>query len=366
MWFFNLDSQAWLAKDIVIVNEGKEIDGKVTVEAVLYGSKKVGDELEFPDLAELADPEKRILSSSTGMLGIRPFGVLNPDLPIDSIERKEPRKFEGRRMILFLGGGGAEIAPRAIPPGILDSSPPPPPEGDQHPIIRNVAWIAEGQVIGAYGRFDSPGYEFQELRLSIEEARSQIGRITEARDRIRRCEEMADPKERAREVAPLLRSGLHRAVQTGFRILVDCGADAIPHLLAHLGLNGTDEHYFLAEVMSQGGKAEAKDGSLAAFAPVLLDLADRDIAAWKLIAPALAENWYNEVENEERFVMQRRLDKTIMIVRSLAVAETPETRQKIAEIRDFCKSQPRLMEENGPNTLYRFCLAKLGEIPVRR
>ncbi|MDF1853676.1 MAG: hypothetical protein P1U85_22775 [Verrucomicrobiales bacterium] len=55
-----------------------------------------------------------------------------------------------------------------------------------------------------------------------------------------------------------------------------------------------------------------------------------------------------------------------MLVRALGALDTPETRRKIAEIRDFWKSQPRLMDKNGPDYLYGLCLAELGEVPVRR
>jgi hypothetical protein len=109
-----------------------------------------------------------------------------------------------------------------------------------------------------------------------------------------------------------------------------------------------------------------KDWNIKDFASVVTEIADKEMEFWRREAPALPENWYNEPKFEARFAWHNRLNLTDRLVRALAAINTPETRRKIAEIRDFCESQPRLMEKNGPDFLYGLCLAKLGEVPVRR
>ena len=106
-WYvaFNLERQAWHATDILIVNEGEAIDGKVTVEEVLHGSKAVGDKLDFPDLVKLADPKERTTyvpdPDAAPTIHATPFPV--------PPEGSKPEVIPGNRMILFLGGGGKEI-----------------------------------------------------------------------------------------------------------------------------------------------------------------------------------------------------------------------------------------------------------------
>ena len=372
-WFvgFDLTRQAWYATDILIVNEGEKIDGKVTVEEVLHGSKTVGEKLEFPGLAKLADPKERTTY------------LPDPDAPpsiyrahlINRTEGLKPKVISGHQMILFLGGGGAEIVVNYTS-GTM-RVPPKPDNIDEHPITRNVALIDDDRLFAQSGRIDAPTITVVNLGLSVMEARKAIAEILSDRATVEQCEEMTDAKARASEAAPLMDSENFLAMQKGFEILIGCGAEANPHVHTfvdkNLPVTGVENlegigrvTSFLRKVWFSFAKAESEGRPGEDFAPVVTEIADKEMEFWRREAPGLPENWWNEQKFEARFAWHNRLNLTEMLVRALGAINTPETRRKIAEIRDFLKSQPRLMDKEGPDYLYGLCLAELGEVPVRR
>ena len=372
-WFvgFDLDRQAWYATDILIVNEGEEIDGRVTVEEVLHGAKNPGDTLEFPGLATLANPKERSVHARD------PDAVppMHPALPLSPTEDLKPKVIPGNRMILFLGGGGEEIVVN-FTSGTL-RVPPKPANIDEHPMTRNVALIDGEQLFVQSGRLDAPTIPFADLGQSVPEARKTIAEILSERARVERCEKMTDAKARALEATPLMSSENPLARQKGFEILIGCGADANPHVQAYLdkNLNGKVEDQpvgigrvtsFLWTVQGHFEKAAPDGRPSEGFASVVTKIADNEMEFWQREAPGLPENWWNEPKFEARSTWHSRLYLTGKLVRALGAINTPETRQKIAELRDFCKSQPRLMDQHGPDFLYQLCLAKLGELPVKR
>ena len=56
---FYLNRSLEHATDVLLVDEGEVIDGRVVVRQVWRGESKVGDTLELPDLAVMAEPEMR-------------------------------------------------------------------------------------------------------------------------------------------------------------------------------------------------------------------------------------------------------------------------------------------------------------------
>src|SRR5581483_6518917 len=58
---FNLDACAWFATHVVLVTEGKKIDGVVEVLECWKGDLKKGDILTLPELADFASEESRTI-----------------------------------------------------------------------------------------------------------------------------------------------------------------------------------------------------------------------------------------------------------------------------------------------------------------
>src|SRR5258708_20871521 len=83
---FLSDTCSWRATDIVVVTEGKEIDGVFTILEILKGDLKVGATIKVPELAEFKAKDARSIS---GWLGQKQ-------------RTGEPQFVTGAKMILFL------------------------------------------------------------------------------------------------------------------------------------------------------------------------------------------------------------------------------------------------------------------------
>lgn len=83
---FGLDSSCWYATDIVVVDEGENIDGKLSVIETWRGPLVPGDKLSIPELAQYASPSRR-------KINVQYTQANHP---------RTPAKVSGRRMILFL------------------------------------------------------------------------------------------------------------------------------------------------------------------------------------------------------------------------------------------------------------------------
>ncbi|MDF1853675.1 MAG: hypothetical protein P1U85_22770 [Verrucomicrobiales bacterium] len=390
-WFvrFNLQLQAWHATEILIVNEGEEIDGKVTVEEVLHGSKAVGDTLEFPGLAKLADPKERILSvggnpASHGLPRLvdpeeRTTNVPSPDavpstdlaLPINPTEGLKPEVIPGHRMILFLGGGGKEIVVNYAS-GTM-RKPPKPENFNEHPITRNVALIDGDRLFAKSGRLDTPPIPFVDLDMAVGDLREIVATIQKGREGMKRCEAMEDAETRAAEAVHLIDSSNYRVQLKGFEILFGCGADAIPHIQAYLEKHGFDSWIatILEQIRATGWKEEPELRPGENFVPPLIYLADREIEFWRRTLSALEVDWWKQpgLENQQRhWKLQERAQLTAKVVRALGAVGTPEALAEVAEMRDFSKSQTWLKHDMGGRGggLYWACLAALGELTAEK
>ncbi|MGC6458469.1 MAG: hypothetical protein ACON4R_08850 [Akkermansiaceae bacterium] len=368
-WYvaFNLERQAWHATDILIVNEGEKIDGKVMVEEVLHGSKAVGEKLEFPGLVKLADPKERTTyvpdPNAVRAIHTAPFP--------EPTRGFKPKVIPGSQIVLFLGGGGKEILVN-YKSGTM-RKPPKPDNIDEHPITRNVALIDGERLFAKTGRLDAPVIPVVELSESVKDLREMIAAILEGRERIRQCGTMEDTEIRAAEAVRLIDSSNSRIQSKGFEILFGCGTDAIPHIQAYLEKQGFDRRIALSlEQIRAAGWAEEPDlRPDEAFVPPLIYLAKRETEFWRSTLPTLKGKWWNEPDDgnrQRRQKLQNRAELTAKVVRALGAVRTPEALAKVAEIRDFSGSKTWLRYDMGGKGggLYRTCLATLGELTAEK
>jgi hypothetical protein len=368
-WYvaFNLERQVWHATDIIIVNEGEKIDGKVTVEGVLHGSKAVGDKLDFPGLAKLADPKERTTyvpdPDAPPTIQAAPFPI--------PVKGSKPKVIPGKRMILFLGGGGKEIVVHYWS-GTM-RVPPKPDNIDEHPITRNVALIDGERLFAKTGKLDAPIIPVVDLGMSVGDLREIIAAIREGREGIKRCEAMDEAKTRAAEAVRLIDSSNYRIQSKGFEILFGCGAEAIPHIQAYLEKHGFDRRIttILEQIRAAGWAKEPDLRPDEAVVPLLIYLADKEIEFWRRTLPTLEVNWWNQEDHENgqrRWELQERAQLTARVVRALGAVGTPEALAKVTEMRDFSKSRTWLrydMDGRGGG-LYGTCLATLGELTAEK
>lgn len=109
---FLADAAAWRATDIVVVSEGKEIDGKVLVLETWKGDLHRGTELLLPALAEYASAESRKIENWWWARE----------------EEPDPKVAGNQRMVLFLERRGEAFEPALLSMNI------------------SIAWIEKGRV----------------------------------------------------------------------------------------------------------------------------------------------------------------------------------------------------------------------------
>jgi hypothetical protein len=287
------------------------------------------------------------------------------------VKGSKPKVIPGKRMILFLGGGGKEIVVHYWS-GTM-RVPPKPDNIDEHPITRNVALIDGERLFAKTGKLDAPIIPVVDLGMSVGDLREIIAAIREGREGIKRCEAMDEAKTRAAEAVRLIDSSNYRIQSKGFEILFGCGAEAIPHIQAYLEKHGFDRRIttILEQIRAAGWAKEPDLRPDEAVVPLLIYLADKEIEFWRRTLPTLEVNWWNQEDHENgqrRWELQERAQLTARVVRALGAVGTPEALAKVTEMRDFSKSRTWLrydMDGRGGG-LYGTCLATLGELTAEK
>ncbi|BCX48084.1 hypothetical protein HAHE_19920 [Haloferula helveola] len=347
-WYFKLESHILEATDILIVTEGGEIDGKVTVEEVLYGPKKVGDELDFPDLAKFAPEEARTTMDDRMLLGPREGEFV-------------PEVVPAGRMMLFL-------VPEGLMPGIPDydivpgGKPLPQPGMESH-----AALIKDQRIFLPSGLYREPEkLSLYEHRETLSEVREQIAVVSEERELLVECLANEDPAERAAMAVRLVSSDCWVIAEHARHILVRCGAAAIPHvekLLSEPAPGWSDNPMHQQLIILLRGQ-DGDDTASETFAPLILRMVDRDLAFWEKTTPSLAPNWWNESDAEGGpSPLQQRLDHSMQLINLLGVLKTPAALAKVQEIQEFCEARPALRNTGAPYGLLDRCAVALGEDP---
>jgi hypothetical protein len=333
---FILLNLAWTATDIVVVSEGRTLDGTVTVLAVWEGGLAVGDTITVPQLREFASPESRTVSD----LWRRPD------------EKKPPVVVPSTRMVLFLKRTSrAAIAGEEA--GRVDW------RAASHigGMKVAVAWIADGRVY-AHVQVMNPGpCVFTAQRYSESEMMIEVDRIVTERNLLRRVRALGDDAARARQAAKHVGSSWWRARDEAFSILGDCGEAAMAplhQLLTDDSKVSLHKHAVKALAAAGGPRVAAE----------LTQMVEDELRFWKEEAPGLRYGWWNGngIKWARVWPLRERYSIGLQVVYGLKEIRSPVCRDAVTLFRDYWRSLPQLQDGVGLQ-MSRACDAVLRALP---
>jgi len=310
---FYLDHSGWHATHIVVVTEGKKIDGKVRVLETWRGDLRPGDRLDLPDLAAFAPLQSRAINT---LLAAKPAPG-------------QPQHVTGDRMVLFLrwkaaAGGPAKGSWTAASGGGMRVS---------------LAWVEGGQTYACV-QWKNPGPNDPiPLDMSEQKMRERVLELGRLRADLGRAAAVPDPAKRAVALCPFLDSDVYDARRAAFQSLGECGEPALPTFRKLLGDSSLGRRH--AEVVEALGKVRGRQAGRE-----LAVLLGRELVFWQREGPRLPRGWWNggglkwaEVER-----LRDHYSVALGAVRGLGEGGHREGRQAVREFRYFWQSLAQLRE----------------------
>lgn len=326
---FQPEESAWLATDIVVVTEGKAIDGVVQVIETLKGDLKPGAILTLPELAEFKAKEARLIDNGSWL-------KTGPD-----------RFITGNRMILFLRDQTKIPAEDEEQNGSVET------EGKSlrwsgaHPLAREIkystAWIEEEKLYALF-QLTNPGPSVLcRTSLTGTSLRNLIGRVTRDQTALNAAAALPDASDRAQALRPFINSSMPLARDAAFVKLTECGSAALPALRAELE-DGSNP-VILDDVVEALAKVGGRDAG-----PLLTKFLAGELEFWKRTAPALDLHWRrgtgfgsNQIEAlkavEPLDYRVTALLHTIYALRALRYAESANL---VADVSNLWRSLPQM------------------------
>ena len=222
---FFLDWATWKATDIVIVDEGDTIDGKLTVIKSLQGSLKKGDVIVAPKLKKFHDKSWRTTGRSLrrGIIKLR------------YNQNTKPETMTGRRMLVFL-----QYPTKSTTPHILKYSDRITVEGRTGQFWipascgsteASTVWLEKGKAY-SFCQIENPGPSVLiKLRLNEKDMLTRIRKLVAGQDDLNRIDKMKNKSVAAKQAAAYINSKFIYLRQDALKVLGNCGQAALPILL---------------------------------------------------------------------------------------------------------------------------------------
>ncbi|HSS20197.1 MAG TPA: POTRA domain-containing protein [Pyrinomonadaceae bacterium] len=339
---FSVDVSTWRATHIVVVTEGKTIDGEFTVIESWKGDLTAGDTIKIPELASFKDASARTLGVSWWSH--------------DNDKDKKRLVVTGNRMVLFLkedqNGKALERAPAPTLSLHWKTS------DFYHDWSTSAVWIEETKVYG-FIQVMNPGPSILiSLSQTESELKNEVLGIDATHDSLLQAMAIEDPALRAEALAPFAQNQLYFARNDSFEALSKIGKQAVPvvrKLLADEKLLSV--HHQLIETL-----AEAGEGDVGAD---LTQVVQQGIEYWKKTGPMLQGGWWNGNGLASLDEAQPFRDQYMRVYTALmALGKRPylDSEKPVVQFRELWGSMPQLVGDTGHDQMTEASDGVLREI----
>lgn len=323
---FQLKTSSWRATDIVVVTEGKEIDGVVKVIETWKGDLKPGQVLTLPELAEFKTRNARLvhrwptnespeyISGATMILFLR-----DAKIPAEPDDEEDSRLTDAKRT-----GERWQAAN---------------PAGDE--IKYSTVWIEKGKAY-CFVQIINPGPSLLVACGPEAELKPEVSRVINIQNGLNAALATVDPATRAQSLAPFAQEELFQARKRALKGLVQSGEAALP-VLGRL-LNTESLIGFQDEIIETFAKAGRKSSG-----PELTAWLERELAFWKQTAPSLEAGWWNGAGFEgleEVEPLRNRWMALHKAVSALGAIRYVEATPALIELSDFWRSLPQMGQDD--------------------
>jgi hypothetical protein len=331
---FMPEESSWRATDIVVVTEGKDIDGVVQVIESWKGDLKPGSTLTIPELAEFKTKDARLIDNWSWNNNARPSEFVTGD-----------------RMILFLRDRNKIPALTSEDEDerntTADSEEKASRWSGANPMGREVrystVWIERDKVF-CFIQMMNPGPSMlSSTRMTEGGLRNLAADVISEQAALNNAAAITDPIRRAECLQPFIHSSIFLAREAAFLNLTRCGPAAMSVLREELNnqLNRNIQGDVVEALAKGGGRAAGPD--LTAFLT-------KELEFWKQTAPNLEPGWWNgkgfgAEQMEAIKAVEPLRDRwnallhTIYALRAIRYAESEEV---VADLSDLWRSLPQM------------------------
>ena len=349
---FFLDWASWKATDIAIVDDGKTIDGRLTVIESLQGSLKMGDVIVAPKLKKFHDKSWRTTGRSLrrGIVKLR------------YNQNTKPETMTGRRMLVFL-----QYPTKSTTPRILKYSDRITVEGRTGQFWipascgsteASTVWLEKGKAY-SFCQIKNPGPSVLiKLRLDEKEMLARIRKFVAGQDDLKRIDKMKNKSVAAKQAAAYINSKFIYLRQDALKVLGNCGQAALPILLQILAdPQKSDIHSKVVGAMAliKGSNVDNK----------LTELFEQDVALWQKTGPKLKRGWWNGTglsPKMNRRQLRNLYSRTLAYVYALKKRHVTQARKPLDRFHSFWRSLPQLDDPSGLNQMSQECALALKAI----
>ena len=187
----------------------------------------------------------------------------------------------------------------------------------------------------------------------------RVRSIVKARNDLRACGNLTEAKHRVMVATEFVDSPLRYAREEAFRLLSECGDDALPHLRALL--QDQSKVRLHAEAVKALGAAGGE-----AVVPELTAILEKELSFWKKTAPELEVGWLNGKGLDWSHVepLRDRYSFVLKVFYTLRKIKSPACRIAVRDFRDYWRSLPQLEDKSGLVQMSQACDAVLKDLPI--
>jgi hypothetical protein len=340
---FDLATCSWNATDIVVVTEGKTIDGVFSVLESWKGDLAPGDRIKVPELAAFKPPSTRSVSDWWEE---------------QTTNTSEALYVTGERMILLLKKDSSRPASEARISGqsavaalqwksssIYDE------------MSVSVVWIEQGKPFGFVQVMNPGPSRLVSLGSSEDKLKGRVMEIKDIQDSFLQTIAIENPRKRAEALTPFVVHPLYLVRNAALQALKTSGKSALPVVRRMLADDSLLEiHSALVGVLAATGEGDA--------GLELTELVKKGLEFWRENGPILKKGWWNGegfASWEDAVPLRNRYSEVYSAILELRARPYRESEAVLIQFREFWHSLPQL-EEIGSNQITEACDEVLREL----
>ena len=328
---FYAEECSWRATDIVVVTEGRKIDGIFEVLETWKGDLKPGETITIPEMAEFESKDARLIDKWNWL----------------KKEKQPPEYVTGGRMILFLRDAKKVPEDPDQSKEVNTSSSPWLPANSMGSEMKySTVWVDKGKLNWFVQQINPGPSLLSEIKITEAELKTDVFSVLSTQNSLNAALAIADPAFRAEGLEPFAAHTIYRAQERAFAALAECGEAALPVLRRMLHNESIRKLH--ARVIEAFAKASRKTAG-----PELTTWVETELKFWKQRAPSLEVGWWNgaglgPIRADGLDEVQPLRDRWMALyhaVQALGEIRYTNAERVLSEVRDFWRSLPQLYND---------------------
>jgi hypothetical protein len=328
---FNLDASAWQATHIVIVTEGQEIDGQVTVLESIKGDLKIGEVITIPEFAVFKTKANRKVGIDVEVLKVS-LSKLEPNSNLPTSNKGEDSEYlqneklnnsyiTCKQMMLFLIKSENDSKVIWKPVNKTDG------------YFLSTIWLEPESAFIFYQRISDEPTALHPNHMNEYQLKDYVFNVGELRNSFNQAMTINDAEKRAEALLFAARSPILCVKSQAFEELKKCGKSALPALRVLMNdLSITENSRYIFETIGVLGDEQIGNESTA--------IITEELDFWRRTTPYLKVKWWTHYLDDDTVKLRNRYDRAYYAIIALRNLKVAGCKGVVTEFRDYWHSQP--------------------------